>query len=67
MDGRLVQIAFLEGSKVEDFDLMPVLTKRLTITGSTMRPRTTAQKGAIAEALRERRSGRCWTPGAAGR
>jgi NADPH2:quinone reductase len=30
------------------------MTRRLTITGSTMRPRTTAQKGAIAAALRER-------------
>jgi NADPH2:quinone reductase len=53
LDGRLVQIAFLQGSKVETFDLMPVMTRRLTITGSTMRPRTTAQKGAIAAALRE--------------
>jgi NADPH2:quinone reductase len=53
MDGRLVQIAFLEGSKVESFDLMPVMTRRLTVTGSTMRPRTTAQKAAIATALRE--------------
>jgi NADPH2:quinone reductase len=52
IDGRLVQIAFLEGSKVEAFDLMPVMTRRLSITGSTMRPRTTAQKGAIATALR---------------
>jgi NADPH:quinone reductase len=51
MDGRLVQIAFLQGSKVENFDLMPVMTRRLTITGSTMRPRTTAQKGAVAEEL----------------
>ena len=53
MDGRLVQIAFLQGSKVENFDLAPVMTRRLTITGSTMRPRTTAQKGVIAQALRE--------------
>ena len=54
MDGRLVQIAFLEGSKLAEFDLTPVMTKRLTITGSTMRPRTTAQKGAIAAELRAR-------------
>lgn len=54
MDGRLVLIAFLEGSKVEAFDFVTVMTKRLTITGSTMRPRTTAQKGAIAAALREK-------------
>jgi NADPH2:quinone reductase len=53
-DGRLVLIAFLGGSKVEHLDLTPVLTRRLTITGSTMRPRTTAQKGAIATELRER-------------
>jgi len=54
LDGRLVQIAFLHGSKVAEFDMLPVMTRRLTITGSTMRPRTTAQKGAIAEALREK-------------
>src|SRR5580692_10060826 len=64
MDGRLVLIAFLEGSKVEKFDFVAVMTKRLTITGSTMRPRTTAQKGAIAAALREKvwpalNAGRC--------
>ena len=50
--GRLVQIAFLEGSKIENFDLLPVMVKRLTITGSTMRPRTAQDKGAIAAALR---------------
>jgi NADPH2:quinone reductase len=53
MDGRLVQIAFLQGSKVGDFDLMPVMVRRLTITGSTMRPRTTAQKAMVAEQLRQ--------------
>jgi NADPH:quinone reductase len=53
MDGRLVQIAFLQGAKVENFDLTQVMTRRLTITGSTMRPRTTAQKGAIARQLLE--------------
>jgi NADPH2:quinone reductase len=54
LDGRLVIIAFLGGSKVEAMDLAPIMTRRLTVTGSTMRPRTTAQKGAIADALRER-------------
>ncbi|MBN8871924.1 MAG: NAD(P)H-quinone oxidoreductase [Rhodospirillales bacterium] len=54
MDGRLVLIAFLGGSKAENFDFVQVMTKRLTITGSTMRPRTTAQKGAIAAELREK-------------
>jgi NADPH2:quinone reductase len=52
LDGRLVMIAFLQGSKVQDFDFVPILARRLTITGSTMRPRTTAQKGAIAAELR---------------
>jgi NADPH2:quinone reductase len=51
-DGRLVIIAFLEGSKAAEFDFLPVMLRRLTITGSTMRPRTTAQKGEIAAALR---------------
>jgi NADPH:quinone reductase len=52
MDGRLVLIAFMQGSKADNFDFLPVMTRRLTITGSTMRPRSTAQKGAIADALR---------------
>lgn len=52
IDGRLVQIAFLQGSKLaEGFDLAPVMTRRLTITGSTLRPRSTAQKGEIAQEL----------------
>ncbi|MDR3537372.1 MAG: NAD(P)H-quinone oxidoreductase [Acetobacteraceae bacterium] len=54
LDGRLVLIAFLGGSKVENFDFVHVMVKRLVITGSTMRPRTTAQKGAIAAELREK-------------
>ena len=51
-DGRLSMIAFLEGSKGE-VDLMPVMLKRLTITGSTLRPRSVAEKSAIRDALRE--------------
>jgi NADPH2:quinone reductase len=51
--GRLVQIAFLQGSKAE-LDLMPVLLKRLTITGSTLRPRPIEEKGRLADALRQR-------------
>jgi NADPH2:quinone reductase len=54
MDGRLVLIAFLGGSKVENFDMVQIMVRRLTITGSTMRPRTTAQKGQIAAELREK-------------
>lgn len=53
-DGRLVIIAFLGGHEVEKTDLRPIMLKRLTVTGSTMRPRTTAEKGAIADALREK-------------
>jgi NADPH:quinone reductase len=49
-DGRLVQIAFVSGSRVE-LDLRSVMTKRLTITGSTLRPRSVAEKGAIARDL----------------
>ena len=54
MDGRLVLIAFLGGSKVENFDLTQIMVRRLTVTGSTMRPRTTAQKAQIAAELREK-------------
>ena len=51
MDGRLVLIAFLGGPKVESFDMTTIMVRRLTVTGSTMRPRTAAQKGAIAQSL----------------
>lgn len=49
-DGRLVLIAFLGGSKVE-LDFLPVMVKRLTITGSTLRPRPITFKAAIAAKL----------------
>jgi NADPH2:quinone reductase len=49
-DGRLVNIAFLNGSKVE-LDLMPVMLKRLTLTGSTLRARDPALKAAVAQKL----------------
>lgn len=52
-DGRLVFIAFLRGPKAE-INFMPVMRKRLTVTGSTLRPRDIAFKGAIAQALRDR-------------
>jgi putative PIG3 family NAD(P)H quinone oxidoreductase len=51
LEGRLVQIAFLQSSKV-DIDLMPVMLRRLTVTGSTLRPRSVALKAGIADALR---------------
>jgi NADPH2:quinone reductase len=54
LDGRLVMIAFLQGHVAESVDLRPIMLKRLTVTGSTMRPRTTKEKGAIAAALEAR-------------
>ena len=50
-DGRIVQIAFNAGSKVE-INLMPVMLKRLTFTGSTLRSRSDAAKTAIARDLK---------------
>jgi NADPH:quinone reductase len=49
-EGRIVQIAFQKGSKIE-IDLLPVMLKRLTFTGSTLRPRSVAQKAEIAREL----------------
>jgi len=49
-DGRLVQIAFLQGPKVE-LNFAQVMMRRLTITGSTLRPQSDAAKARIAEAL----------------
>ena len=49
-DGRLVNIAFLNGSKVE-IDLMTVMLKRLSLTGSTLRARSPEFKGDIAQNL----------------
>ena len=53
LDGRLVQIATLGGPKAQ-INMIPVLQRRLTITGSTLRVRSIAEKGAIARALYER-------------
>ena len=60
--GRIVQIAFLHGPKVQ-MDLAPLMMKRLVHTGSTLRPRTVAEKAAIADSLKER----VWPLIAAGR
>jgi len=49
-DGRIVNINYMHGSKVE-VDLMPVMLKRLWLTGSTLRIRPVAEKGAIAMSL----------------
>lgn len=53
IEGRLVFIAFLKGPKAE-VNFLPIMLKRLTVTGATLRPRSVAGKGAIARALRER-------------
>ena len=50
-DGRLVYIAFLAGAKAKDVKLGQIMMKRLTITGSTMRARTPAEKAEIAQGL----------------
>lgn len=52
-DGRIVQIAFLKGSRVE-VDFRFLMLKRLTHTGSTLRARSVAEKAAIARALDEK-------------
>ncbi|NBC34879.1 MAG: zinc-binding dehydrogenase [Alphaproteobacteria bacterium] len=52
-EGRHVSIAFLGGAKVE-LNMMKVMLKRLTLTGSTLRARPVADKAAIAVALRDR-------------
>ena len=52
MDGRLVVIGFMEGEPTASIDLRRILGRRLTITGSALRPRTVAEKGVIAESLR---------------
>ena len=52
-DGRHVSIAFLRGPKVT-INMMPVMLKRQTLTGSTLRARPVAEKGRIAEALLQR-------------
>ena len=63
LDGRIVQIAFLKGQKAT-VDLRPLMVKRLIHTGSTLRPRSPAEKAVIAEALKAKvwpllEAGRC--------
>jgi len=52
MGGRIVSIAFLTGSRVE-LDLMRVMLKRLTLTGSTLRARPLEEKARLAAAVRQ--------------
>ena len=49
-DGRLVQVGLMRGADVS-ISLRPILLKRLTVTGSTLRIRTPAEKGTIASSL----------------
>jgi NADPH2:quinone reductase len=53
IEGRIVQIAFLKGGKAE-VDFRRLMVKRLHHTGSTLRPRSVAQKAEIAHSLREK-------------
>jgi NADPH:quinone reductase len=52
MDGRHVSIAFLQGAKVS-LNMAPVMLKRLTLTGSTLRARSLAEKARLTEAVRQ--------------
>ncbi|WP_062060792.1 NAD(P)H-quinone oxidoreductase [Cellvibrio sp. OA-2007] len=52
-EGRIVNIAFLQGSKAQ-LDFMPLMLKRLTLTGSTLRSQSTATKATIARELEEK-------------
>lgn len=61
-DARIVQLAFAAGSKIE-LNLMPVMLKRLTYTGSTLRTRPPAFKAAVAQEL----EAKVWPHIAAGR
>ena len=53
VEGRLVQIAFLDGPKVASMNFLPLMLKRLTVTGSTLRPRGVAEKAVIAAELKD--------------
>ena len=52
VEGRLIQIAFLQGAKVH-MDLTSLMVKRIAFTGSTLRPRSNEDKAHIAQALRD--------------
>ena len=52
VEGRIVTISTLGGTRAE-INMVPVMVKRLTLTGSTLRARTVAQKAAVAEGVRK--------------
>ena len=62
---RIVQIAFLKGSRVQ-LDLMPLMLKRLTLTGSTLRPRKLEFKARHRDGSSSKRSGRSSKAGRSG-
>ncbi|AWV14964.1 NAD(P)H-quinone oxidoreductase [Methylobacterium sp. XJLW] len=53
VDGRIAQIAFQQGSRVTEIDFQPLLIKRVTLTGSTLRARPVPLKAGLADALAE--------------
>lgn len=53
MDGRLVMLGFLGGTRANDIDLLAILGKRAVVTGSLLRARTAAEKADIADQLQE--------------
>jgi len=53
MDGRLVMLGFLGGAKAKEVDLLAIMAKRASVTGSLLRSRTAEEKAAIAAQLRE--------------
>ena len=52
LEGRIVMISLIGGARAE-INLGTILTKRLTLTGSTLRSRTVAQKAEVADAVRK--------------
>jgi NADPH2:quinone reductase len=52
LEGRIVTISLIGGSRAE-INMGTILTKRVTLTGSTLRSRTVAQKAAVADAVRK--------------
>ncbi|MDZ5436498.1 NAD(P)H-quinone oxidoreductase [Pseudomonas fluorescens] len=63
LEGRLVMLGFLGGATAKDVDLLAIMAKRATVTGSLLRSRTREEKAAIAQQLREH----VWPVLAAGR
>ena len=54
VEGRIVQIAFMQGYKIDKLDMRAISAKRLTHTGSTLRTRTPEQKAIIARELEQK-------------